>query len=115
MECFVTLMGSWKQHKMYREKKKRKDALGQDIAYTAAEMDVLLSAEGNRFHGFMLNGLQMSGQARNQLFYTTFAATAHGLTKSGMDLMSSYGWTLPHTSFYRARDRLINEVQQKVR
>ena len=109
------LLGTYTQNKIFRRNQKRQNRDGSSVQYTQVEMDALLATEGNRFHGYMLSGLLMSGKARRQIFYPTFAATSHGLSKSGMDLLSSYGFSTPHTSFYRQRDELLARCRTTAR
>ena len=78
-------------------------------------MDRILRAEGVFFHGFVLQSLHMSGYARCQLFYPTFAAGCYGLSKSGMDVLAGYGFCTPHTSYQRLRNDLIDTAQRKIR
>jgi len=102
-------------NKEFKRNRARLDESGNVQPYSAKEMARLLDIEGNRFHGYMLLGVQISGKARRQLFYPTFAASAHGLTKTGMDSLASYGFTAPHTSFYRRRDELVQQQKQRIR
>ena len=114
LEAYILLMGTTEINKEFKRRKKFRNEDGNIQPYSADEMARVIAAEGNRFHGYMLLGVQISGKARRQLFYPTFAASAHGLTKTGMDTLASYGFTSPHTTFYRRRDELVREHKQRI-
>ena len=41
--------------------------------------------------------------ARHQRFYPSLVASYHGLSLMGLDILSTYGYTMPSTSFLRQR------------
>lgn len=79
------------------------------------EMDQLIKHDGCYFHGFFLQSVHMSGLSRQQLFYTTYSASCHGLSKMGKDILARYGFATPNTSFLRLRDDLLQRAKTKVR
>lgn len=85
------------------------------IPLTPEEMERVLESEGNFFHGFVLQSIHISGSARTQLFYPTFAAHCHGLSKMGRDMFAAYGFCTPHTSFHRLREDIAVQAQLKIR
>jgi len=96
-------------------RRKREPNRGRLIPLKEDEMNRILRANASYFHGFVLQSLHMSGYNRSQLFYPTFAASCHGLSKMGMDMLAGYGYCSPHTSFQRQRFQLYALAKNKVR
>jgi len=97
------------------KRRQKKKVAGVLFPLTDSEMNRVLKAEGVFFHGFVLQSLHMSGYARSQLFYPTFAAGCHGLSKGGMDVLAGYGFCTPHSSYNRLRNDLLDTAKRKVR
>lgn len=112
--AYLNLASTSKTHAWWI-KRSRKRSQGKLIPLTSAEMDRVQKAESTFFHGFVLQSVHLSGSARGQLFYPTFAAGCHGLSKSGMDILAGYGFCTPHTSYQRLRSDLIATAERKVR
>lgn len=78
-------------------------------------MDEILETEGTAFHGFILQMLHLSGKSRQQLFYPAFVASCHGLSKMGMDQLAAYGFSTPHSSYYRLKEDLFRKAEDNIR
>ena len=59
---------------------------------------------GDVYYGFVMQSVtSMFMAARHQRFYPSLVASYHGLSLMGMDMLSSYGFTMPSTSFLHQR------------
>ena len=114
--CYLNLASSSTTYDWWMGRcRQRERSTNLHVPLTLDEMDRVLDAEGNFFHGFILQSIHMSGHARTQLFYPTFAATCHGLSKMGRDMFASYGFCTPHTSYHRLRDDIVARANQRIR
>ena len=52
----------------------------------------------------------LSKASKKQRFDPTLVAQYHGLSKGGIDLLSSYGLLIPSTSFYEERDKALTDL-----
>ena len=65
--------------------------------------DAVHDAGGNLYYGFIIQAaVGLYRGARVQRFYPAFVARFHGLSRMGSDLLSSWGFTMPSTSYDRA-------------
>ena len=54
--------------------------------------DNLVEHAGSKYHGFVMQSIMaLSKASKKQRFYPTLVAQYHGLSKEGIDLLSSYG------------------------
>jgi len=91
-----------KTYKWWKMRQRRKQGrYDEHVPLSEQEMETVIKDNGCYFHGFVLQSLHMAGYNRSQLFYPTFAAGCHGLSKMGMDILASYGYCSPHTSYQR--------------
>ncbi len=56
----------------------------------------------------------LSKASKKQRFYPTLIAQYHGLSKGGIDLLSSFGLLMPATSFYRERLTALADVSNNI-
>ena len=66
----------------------------------APDEEYLINATGAKFAGWLLFHVSNIGtNGREQLFYLTFAAKYHGLSRQGIDVLSKYGFATNMTRF----------------
>ena len=102
-EGHAELLSNKYGHKIWRKFRKRKTN-GNEEAQAAALFPPVVEALLDNYYGFVMQSVaSMHKAARNQKFYPSLVASYHGLSLSGMDILSSYGYTMPSTSFLRQR------------
>ena len=79
-------------------------AAGDKERQAAALFPAVVESLGDAYYGFVMQSVtSMFMAARHQRFYQSLVASYHGLSLMGMDMLSSYGFTMPSTSFLRQR------------
>ena len=58
--------------------------------------------------------MALSKASKKQRFYPTLVAQYHGLSKGGIDLLSSYGLLMPSTSFYKERGKALTDLTTNI-
>ena len=114
-ELFIDLMGTPTTMKDWNKFKARRSGLGFNVQLSEQETQEIIDREGTRFQGFVLNASGMSTAGRKQKFYLTFVSIFHGLSKMGVNILSSFNVTMPSSSYYRMRKDEIEEAKLKVR
>ena len=89
-------------HRMWSRAVKDVKAANTTMIDEVAE-DAVHDAGGNLYYGFIIQAaVGLYRGARVQRFYPAFVARFHGLSRMGSDLLSSWGFTMPSTSYDRA-------------
>ena len=66
------------------------------------EEDAISVAIESKYYGFIIQSvLDLYRNSKWQRFYVSFVSKYHGLSKLGMDILSSWGYTTPSTSYDR--------------
>ena len=112
---FFDLMGTPTTMKDWKKYKAKRSLLGLPVQLSDAETHEIIEREGTRFQGFVLNASGMSTAGRKQKFYLTFVSIFHGLSKMGVNILSSFNLLMPSSSYYRMRNDEIEEAKSKVR
>ena len=115
LHMYLNFASTPKTFKWWKTRRRKRGRDRELIPLNAIDMETLLKDNSSYFHGFVLQSLHMSGYNRSQLFYPTFAAACHGLSKMGMDMLAGYGYCSPHTSYQRQRTELCELAKNKVR
>jgi hypothetical protein len=75
-----------------------------------------ISALGTKFLGFICLALNIRGNcAREQMFFQTYAARYHGLSRSGVNMLAAIGFMMATTTLdniakeYHARNRAFTK------
>ena len=102
-------MRTWRK---FRKCKAAGNAEPQAAALFPAVVDSLI----DQYYGFVMQSVaSMHMPARNQRFYPTLVASYHGLSLMGMDILSSYGFTMPSSSFLRQRKVALEHHDTTIR
>jgi hypothetical protein len=66
------------------------------------EEDAISVAIESKYYGFIIQSvLDLYRNSKWQRFYVSFVSKYHGLSKLGMDILSSWGYAMPSTSYDR--------------
>ena len=108
-EGYAELLSNKHGHRIWRKFRKYK-AAGDTEARAAALFPAVVDSLVDAYYGFVMHSVAcMHKAARNQRFYPSLVASYHGLSLMGLDMLSSYGYTMPSTSFLRQRkNALVN-------
>ena len=94
-EGFAELLSGKYGMKIWRKFRKYK-AAGDMEAQAAALFPAVVDSLVDHYYGFVMQSATgMHKAARNQRFYASLVASYHGLSLTGMDMLSSYGYTMP--------------------
>ena len=105
----------WRTYRKLRVEETLADAAGPS---TEAEVlfDRLVDHAGSKYHGYVMQSIAaLHKTSKKQRFFPTLVAQYHGLSKGGIDLLASYGFLMPSTSFYRERARALTDVSNSIR
>ena len=114
-EGFAELLSNKHCMKKWRKFRKYK-AAGNMEAQAAALFPSVVDALADYYYGFVMQSVTgMHMASRQQRFYPTLVASYHGLSLMGMDMLSSYGYTMPSTSFLRQRKVALENHDTTIR
>jgi hypothetical protein len=102
---------------MYKQWRKARAIAIASEDYIPEELEdtICTSVEG-RFYGFVVQGvLDLYKGARFQRFYVTFLGQFHGLSRLGSDLLSTWGFSMPSSSYDRALTLHMEQAQEECR
>ncbi len=102
---------------MYKQwRKARAIAIASD-AYIPEELeDIICATVEGKLYGFVVQSvLELYKGARFQRFYVSFLAQYHGLSRLGSDLLSTWGFSMPSTSYDRALTIHMEQAEQECR
>ena len=102
-------------HRMWKKAVKDAKAASTTMIDEIAE-DAVHDAGGNLYYGFIIQAaVGLYRRARVQRFYPAFVARFHGLSKIGTDLLSSWGFTMPSTSYDRALKGVLERSVEELK
>ena len=102
-EGYAELLSNKHGMKTWRKFRKCK-AAGNAEPQAAALFPAVVDSLSDQYYGFVMQSVaSMHAPARHQRFYPSLVASYHGLSLMGLDMLSSYGFTMPATSFLRQR------------
>lgn len=96
-----------------------KDRSGREPLTDAEKDDVLVAIMGreqNKFHGWLLFATSnVSREGKQQQFFTTAAASFHGLSRLGMHQQAQLGYMMKATMFDRLTKNAIEAAHENTR
>ena len=102
-------MRKWRKFRTYK-------AAGDKERQAAALFPVVVETLGDAYYGFVMQSVtSMFRAAGHQRFYPSLVASYHGLSLMGMDLLSSYGFTMPSSSFMQHRHVALDNHDTTIR
>ena len=89
---------------------------GNAEAQAAALFPAVVEALLDVYYSFVMQSVaSMHSGARHQKFYPSLVASYHGLSLMGLDILSSYGITMPSSSFLRHRKSALDDHDTTIR
>lgn len=78
--------------------------------------EALIKREVGAFHGFVMKSCAGIGNTgKRQLFWTTFVARYHGLSRMGTELLSHYDFTTARTQYQAMKQEVLKQARAKTR
>jgi hypothetical protein len=99
-EYYLDMFAPATLHKKW--KRARTLALASEDYIPEEEEDAIAGEIESKYYGFIIQSvLDLHRNSKWQRFYISFVAKYHGLSKLGMDILSSWGYAMPSTSYDR--------------
>ena len=104
----------WRKYRRLREQETLAGAAGPS-AQSEVLFDSLVEHAGSKYHGYVMQSIvALCRSSKKQRFFPTLVAQYHGLSKGGIDLLSSYGLLMPSTTFYRERAMALTDLMSRI-
>jgi hypothetical protein len=111
-EMWLDLMGSYTSHRQLKAHLRDEE----DEFLPAAIEDAILLREKVKFHGFVISAIHNIGNTgKGQMFFLSFTARFHGLSNTGQDIISRYGFMMKPTLFLQERAQTLSDYDEKTR
>ena len=108
-EQYLQLQGSYTSHREYTQHVQAAALSGDDAFMSEATQEATFKREDGAFHGWVIKAVANIGDTgKKQMFFTTFVARYHGLSKSGADILAHYGYCMKRTLYKEMRKAAIN-------
>lgn len=115
-EHFMEGMSSWTSHKLWQRMKGEADASGGPSLLDEEAENELVKRERGAFHGFVLQACASIGnKGKRQLFFTTFVAKYHGLSRMGAEIMAHYKFMMCRGLYETMRQDQIKQARESTR
>ena len=109
-EQYLTVASSFTSHRLWRAV-----CSTGDLADPATEQ-TLIDKEACRFHGWVLMQCGSIGaKGRRQLFYCSFMAKYHGLSRQGREILAQFGFMTKKSSFDKIFKEILAESKRRTR
>jgi hypothetical protein len=107
-------MGSDASLKVLKARETANESLEEKLRVTEMEFDQMSDRDGGIFHGFVLIGVgNVGNNGKRQLYYPTFSARFHGLSRQGVQLMSHFGGMMSISTYDRHQAVFLKTIQTK--
>ena len=115
-DAYVTLSGSYTTMGKWRRYCGRKDQNGVILLCSQLESDEIVEAEKNYFLGFcILQCGRVCSKSRTQLFFHTWTAVFHGLSRIGVHMLAQMGMAMKISAFDTQRHIEVDRCDQRTR
>jgi hypothetical protein len=75
---------------------------------------IVVQRDAGCFHGFVLMGFSnMCRKSKRQLYFPTFCARFHGLSRQGVQIMSHFGCLMSITTYDRYQVQFLADIKEK--
>jgi len=112
---YLDMFSTTAVNKIWKKALKDAKAANTTMIEEVAE-DGVHDAGGNLYYGFIIQAaVGLYKGARKQRFYPAFVARYHGLSRMGSDLLSSWGFTMPSTSYDRALKGVLERSVEELK
>lgn len=115
-EGYLDGMSSWATHKRWKDISRNFDPNEIDNMDLQDVQNEIVERERGTFHGFVITSCANIGnKGQRQLFFHTFIARYHGLSRSGCETLSKFGLTMRRTSYDTHRKGTIMTARSHTR
>ena len=115
-DYYVTLCGCYSLQEKWRCFLDKTDCEGNYQMCTPEESKPILEEEKNNFLGFCLTTCaRVVAKSRSQLFFHTWNAVFHGLSRLGLHVQSVMGFMQKKSTFDTQRQREVDRTDAKLR
>jgi hypothetical protein len=109
-------MGSEKSVRILNARKTANEGLAVPLPITEMDFDIMSERDGGCFHGHVLLAVgNLGNNGKRQLYYPTFSARFHGLSRQGVQLMSHFGGLMSISTFDRYATIFLTSIREKHR
>jgi hypothetical protein len=106
-------MGSDASLKHLKAREQANDGLDDKLVVTEMVFAQMVERDGGCFHGFVLMGVgNVGNNGKRQLYYPTFSARFHGLSRQGVQLMSHFGGMMSITTYDRHQAAFLTTIRE---
>jgi hypothetical protein len=114
---FILNYGSWYTWQIWKaHKKENGQQAAPETPFSEQRWEAVRHKEGGAFHGFVLSVTRnVVKQARKQLFFTTFAARFHGLSRQGCELLAGFGWMMKARHYDSQEQKAVSRAVDETR
>jgi hypothetical protein len=113
---FILNYGSWFTWEIWKAHKRENGLAAPETPFSEERWEAVRHKEGGAFHGFVLSVTRnVVKQARKQLFFTTFAARFHGLSRQGCELLAGFGWMMKARHYDSQEKKAVSRAVDETR
>ncbi len=115
-EAYLSGMSSYSANRLWRTVRGRQDDDGDPEQISLAEQEQFEEWELNNFAGFFIHtATHVSVKYTSQQMSTTLFARYHGLSGYGQEVLASFGYLMPCTSYKRKLIVLLEDEKERTR
>jgi hypothetical protein len=105
-------MGSEASLKLLQARETANHELDEKLVLSETHFGQMVERDGGCFHGFVLMGVgNVGSNGKRQLYYPTFSARFHGLSRQGVQLMSHFGGMMSITTYDRHQALFLTAIR----
>lgn len=113
---FMINYASWFTWEIWKAHKRENGLTAPQTPFSEERWEAIRNKEGGAFHGFVLSVTRnVVKQARKQLFFTTFAARFHGLSRQGCELLAGFGWMMKARHYDSQETKAVSRAMAETR
>ena len=99
-------------HERWKWLNRQLDELGFPLPATEDHQEQMLTRDKLAFHGWVMWAIANVGyNGRDQLFFHTFFARYHGLSRSGSDMLARFGYCMPRTRYMARKKEMVKSAK----
>jgi UDP-glucose 6-dehydrogenase len=112
LENFLNMTASWSVHKIWKQLIAGQEANGQHGPVGPELQRALLDKVQTNFYAWIITTTAyIVSKARKQLFFNTFIARYHGLSRNGSDIIAQFGLTMKKNSYDCTRKEVVETAR----
>jgi hypothetical protein len=115
-EHYLEGLASYTSHKAWKKIKAEAVAAGEVAHGEEAAEEELLKRESGPFHGYVLQSCACIGNTgKRQMFFTTFVAKYHGLSRMGTEVLAHYKFMMSRGLYETMRQEQVKLSRETTR